>query len=379
VGEYVAACLAGVMDFPEALTLVAERGRLMASAPAGAMLALALGEDEATPLLEAVGPGVRLAVINGPRQCVAAGEEAAVAALEARVAALGRPARRLAVSHAFHCHLMDPILEPFRAAVAKVPLRPPRLALASNLSGGWLSPEQATDPGYWVAHLRGQVRFAANLALLLADPDRVLVEAGPGQVLTRLALASGAEAGRALASQPHPSPLDGGSDLRLALGGLWLRGPEPDWPALGAGRPRRRVPLPTYRFQRRRLWVSPEPLPTAPPARETGDLDDEAAPSPSAPADLCQALSEVWREVFGLAAVRPEDDFLGLGGDSLLAVRLAARIKERLGRNVAVADIFTCRTVSALAQSLNGGASASPPRPEQTPPARPAAREEGTL
>jgi acyl transferase domain-containing protein/acyl carrier protein len=382
VGEYVAACLAGVMDFPEALALVAERGRLMGSAPTGAMLALALAEDEARSLVEAVGPGVCLAVVNGPRQCVAAGEETAVAELEARVAALGRPARRLAVSHAFHCHLMDPILEDFRAAVAKVDLRPPRIPMASNLSGGWLTAEQATDPDYWVRHLRGQVRFAANLALLLAEPDRVLLEAGPGQVLTRLALANGAEPSRALASQPHPANLDERSSLRLALAGLWLRGWEPDWKALSGERPRRRVPLPSYPFQRRRLWVDPAVASgTVRSVRQTGSLDDRPLARTSAPADMCAALGEVWREVFGLPAVTPDDDFLVLGGDSLLAVRLAARIKERLGRPVAVADIFTCRTVRALALSLNGGRSAAHASncPASPVLVAPVTREEGVL
>lgn len=383
VGEYVAACLAGVMDFPAALGLVVERGRLMGSAPAGAMLALAMPEDQALALVEQCGPGVCLAVVNSPRQCVAAGEAPAIARLEATAQALGRPAHRLAVSHAFHCHLMDPVLDRFRAAVARVELKPPRIACASNLSGGWLTPEQATDPDYWVAHLRGQVRFAANLGLLLSDPERVLVEAGPGQTLTRLALASGAEPGRAIATQPRPSPLDGRASLRLALGQLWTQGWEPDWTTLHG--PRRRTPLPTYPFQRVRLWLDPERqepslVPTPPrvaAARETGSLDGEAPPARVSSRELLEAVIQVWREVFGRPEIGPDGDFLNLGGDSLLAVRLAARIKERLGRTVPVATIFELRTVQAVAMRLNGGGGG----PASVPPGAGAGvqREEGLL
>jgi acyl transferase domain-containing protein len=225
-----------------------------------------------------------------------------------------------------------------------------------------------------VRHLRGQVRFAANLALLLAEPDRVLVEAGPGQTLTRLAQANGAEPARALATQPQPASLDGCSSLLLALSGLWLRGWEPDWAALTNGLPRARVPLPTYPFQRRRLWIDPVAPAPARAERETGGLDDAPPAQASAPADqpqtLAQALTAVWQEVFGLPGLGPADDFLTLGGDSLLAVRLVARIKERLGRPVAVAAIFECRTAEALARALASGLAATPPAP---------AREEGVL
>ncbi|MCA1989327.1 MAG: acyltransferase domain-containing protein, partial [Desulfarculus sp.] len=379
VGEYVAACLAGVMDFPAALRLVAERGRLMGSAPQGAMLALAMSEEQAGVLVEECGPGVCLAVVNGPRQCVAAGEPEAIARLETMVEALGRSAHRLKVSHAFHCHLMDPVLDRFRAAVAQVELRPPRIACASNLSGGWLTPEQAVDPDYWVAHLRGQVRFAANLALLLGDSERVLVEVGPGQTLTRLALASGAAEGQAIATLPHPSPLDGRANLRLALGQLWIQGWEPDWTTLHGQR--RRVPLPTYPFQRVRLWVDPAPPETAPSrvptSREIGCLDDVAHPR-RLPADSpLEAVIQVWREVFGRPEIGADGDFLDLGGDSLLAVRLVARIKARLGRTVPVALVFELRTARALAARLNGGAPA--PSLAAREPQPTIAREEGAL
>ena len=186
IGEYVAATLAGVMEFADALALVATRGRLMASVPRGAMLAVSLSEAEVRALLAADAEPPEIATINGARQCVLAGPEAAVARLERAVAALGRPARRLAVSHAFHCALMDPILEPFGEAVARVPLRPATLPLLSNLTGGFADPAAPADPGYWVRHLRGTVRFADNLRHLLEDPARLLVEAGPGVTLSRL-------------------------------------------------------------------------------------------------------------------------------------------------------------------------------------------------
>ncbi|MFH1058253.1 MAG: acyltransferase domain-containing protein, partial [Pseudomonadota bacterium] len=364
IGEYVAACLAGVMDFEAALDLVAERGRLMASAQQGAMLALALGEEDARRLLEAGGEDVALAVVNGPRQCVAAGPEAAIAGLEAAARGLGRPAHRLAVSHAFHCALMEPILADFATAVARVELRPPAIPCLSNLSGGWLDAAEATDPGYWVRHLRHTVRFADNLALLLAEPGRILVEAGPGVVLSRLVRANGAGPERAVATQPEAAQAarsDGRASLLAGLGALWCQGVDLDWAALFADAPRRRLPLPTYPFQRRRLWIEP-----AAPARDCGRLDDSPAPAPApaaAPAGPPEALATIltaWREVFGLPGIGQDDDFFALGGDSLLAVRIAGRLSEGLGCKVGVAQILAALTPAGLAAALDAGGSAAP-------------------
>jgi acyl transferase domain-containing protein len=257
IGEYVAACLSGVFALDDALALVAARGRLMQPLPAGAMLAVPLGESELRPLL---GAELSIAAINAPRACVVSGCVAAIAALERQLTEQGLDTRRLHTSHAFHSPMIDPIIEPFAALVRRIPLNRPTIPFVSNLTGTWISPTEATDPQYWAHHLRGTVRFADGIAELLREPDRALLEVGPGQTLTTLLRQNiVADAERAvIASMRHPR--DQRSDELLvlsALGWLWLAGVAVDWAGFVAHERRRRLPLPTYPFERQRYWIEP--------------------------------------------------------------------------------------------------------------------------
>jgi amino acid adenylation domain-containing protein len=360
IGEYVAACVAGVMGFEDALRLVVARGRLMASVPRGAMLAVSLPEADLLPLLAQ--SGADLAAVNSPRQCVASGTGAQVDALAKLVAATGKPTVRLPVSHAFHSALMEPILDAFAAEVAKIRLSPPAIPIVSNLSGDWLKAEEATDPAYWVRHLRGTVRFADGLRRLTADPARLLVEAGPGVALTRLARGAGLAEARAIATQPPRSAsghaaLEGHAAFLTALGRLWVAGTPVDRLA-AAGNSPRRVSLPGYPFERVRLWIEPGTSTigvSEKPATSAGN----GAPPPMDSA--AEAIADVWRDLLGVATFGPDDDFLALGGDSLIAVRIAARLRLRLGCEVAPSAVFREGTVARLARSLSAGHAAIGP------------------
>jgi phthiocerol/phenolphthiocerol synthesis type-I polyketide synthase E len=253
VGELVAATLAGVFTVDDALRLVAARGRLMQSLPAGAMLAVALPEAELLPRLA---DPVGLAAVNGPDSCVVSGPAEAVRALEARLEADGVECRRLHTSHAFHSAMMDPVLAPFRELVGRAAPRAPSVPYVSSLTGTWITAAEATDPGYWARQLRHAVRFADGVATLLEADGRVLIETGPGRTLGRLVPRPGAHA--VIASLPHPK--DAGDDVRAladAVGRAWSEGVAIDWAAYGAGRGGRRIPLPTYPFERQRYWVEP--------------------------------------------------------------------------------------------------------------------------
>lgn len=350
VGEYVAACLAGVMDFAAALRLVAARGRLMATAPRGAMLAVSLSEERLAPILAAA--GADLAAVNGPLQCVAAGTEEQIAAVADAVAALGKTAKRLAVSHAFHSALMEPILDDFAREVRQVKLAPPRLPVLSNVTGDWLTAEMATDAAYWVRHLRGTVRFADGLKNLTAEPRHLLVEVGPGLGLSRLARAGGVSEARVVSTQPEASAAvsaDGRETLLRALGRLWSAGIPVTVPAA------RRVPLPPYPFDEVRLWIEPGAAAT-PPMPGTSEIVARLKPAVRPSATDAQAMvAEIWRDVLGGAAIGPDDDFLALGGDSLIAVRIAARLRERFGCEVSVETVFRGGTVAGLAGLLDSG------------------------
>ncbi len=255
IGEYVAATLAGVMSLPDALALVAARGKLMQSLAGGAMLAVPLPEAEVVPLL---GPQLSLAAVNAPARTVVAGPEEAVESFARQLQARGLAPRRLQTSHAFHSPMMEPILGPFLREVERVPLAPPRVPFLSNVSGTWITPEEATDPGYWARHLRHPVRFGEGVGRLLEEPGRVLLEVGPGNSLAGMARQHPDRQPwqPALASLPGPRERKSESlVLQRTVGELWLHGVTADWTGFYRHERRRRCSLPTYPFERQRYWV----------------------------------------------------------------------------------------------------------------------------
>ncbi len=258
VGEYVAACLAGVMSLEDALALVAARGRLMQGVPHGAMLSVSLPEREVVPLLD---ERLSLAAVNSPSFCVVAGETQAVEELEQRLTGDGRHCRRLHTSHAFHSRMMEPILAPFGELVKATKLNPPRVPYISNLTGAAIRPDEATDPLYWVRQLRETVRFDAGLQELFHIPQAILLEVGPGQTLHTLARRhehkNAAHVSIASLPRPQEQQTDAESIMRAA-GEIWLAGRRLDWLSFNSGRRNRRVPLPTYPFERTRYWIEPQ-------------------------------------------------------------------------------------------------------------------------
>jgi acyl transferase domain-containing protein/thioesterase domain-containing protein/NADPH-dependent curcumin reductase CurA/NAD(P)-dependent dehydrogenase (short-subunit alcohol dehydrogenase family)/acyl carrier protein len=300
IGEYVAACLAGVFSLPDALGLVAERGRCMQQASPGTMLAVPLPAAEVERLVARPGSRLDLAVVNGPTQSVIGGPENAVAALQAELAARGVQCQRLQTSHAFHSALMEPVLAAFADRVRRVALHPPTVPYLANLTGTWARPEDAIDPNYWVRHLRHTVRFSNCLAALTADPGRVLLEVGPGRILSSLARQQ-CPGVTAVASLGRAG--DEARDVELflrACGQLWVTGCKVEAAGLYAGQGRRRAALPTYPFERQRFWVEPDaaavasaPPPAAANMERNNDIEDwfylpswkRAVPPPARPAD----------------------------------------------------------------------------------------------
>ncbi len=264
IGEYVAACLAGVFSLEDALFLVATRGQLMQQLPTGAMLAVPLPEQQVQSLLDVEtfhGTSLQIAAINGPSQCVVSGVTEAVNALLSKLLEQGVECRRLHTNHAFHSQMMEPILEPFTLAVKKVNLKPPNIPYLSNVTGTWITADQATNPSYWAKHLRSCVRFADGLQQLLKQPDRILLEIGPGRTLSTLAKQHPDQADRQLVLCSLRHPKDEQSDvafLLTTLGKLWLAGVQLDWSGFYTHERRHRIPLPTYPFERQRYWIEPQ-------------------------------------------------------------------------------------------------------------------------
>jgi acyl transferase domain-containing protein/acyl carrier protein len=339
VGEIAAAHVAGVLSLPDAAALVAARGRLMGSLPAGgAMTAIAASEEEVVPLL---GNGAWLAAVNGPASVVVSGEAAAVDAVAAALP--GRRSRRLRVSHAFHSPLMEPMLAEFAAVAAGLSYAEPVLSMVSNVTGELAEPGQLADPGYWVRHVLEPVRFAAGLAALRGAGATWFAEAGPGRALTALALVgveAAAEAGgvdsasgagedgedgpggtgpvAAVAlldgspgGRAGADPQEGAGEERSLVAGLaqlFTAGAAVDWAAWYAGTGARRVALPTYPFQRERYWPRPG----------------------NGPGDVTAAGLTAARHPLLGAAVELADD-----GEVVLTGRLSAAVQPWLARDAA--------------------------------------------
>jgi len=423
LGEYVAACLAEVFSLEDALRLVTERARWIGGLPSGAMLAVPLPEAELRPWIERT--DLDLAATNGPRTGVVSGPPEAVEDLERRLAEAGHPARRLRTTHAFHSRAMWPVAERLIDLVREIGPRPPRIPLLSNVTGTWMTDEQATDPGAWAEHLLRPVRFAEGIAELWSEPGRVLLEIGPGQSLSSLALQhpAAARSGDPVALPSLPSSYESRHDLETVLGTLgklWLAGVAADWPKVWAREERRRVELPTYPFERQRYWLQGEAggTPEAPPL-PSADLDDLAQETeallatvrsadlaaieeqaeklasllgrlregrgsepPSAalslhprpglrtpyvePAtELERMVTSLWQRLLGIDQVGRHDSFFDLGGDSLLATQALTRVRDAFGVDIPLPSLFEDPTPAgsaALIERLRGGAADQAPR-----------------
>ncbi len=255
IGEYVAACLSGVFSLEDALKIVAARGRLMQSMPAGAMLSVQLDESGVQPYLN---DAISIGAINSEGVTVLSGTLEAIETLEQQFSEKNIEYRRLHTSHAFHSAMMNPILDTFRGTVEQVTLNEPQLPYVSNVSGMWISKEQAMDPAYYATHLRSGVRFMDNVGKLLETENMILLEVGPGTSLTTLARRHPQNTlGRVmLSSLPHPQDNTADNAVLLnTIGMLWMRGVQMDWMQYYGEERRLRVPLPGYPFERQRYWI----------------------------------------------------------------------------------------------------------------------------
>ena len=381
IGEYVAACLAGVISLEDSLRMLAVRAQSIDHLAPGAMLAIAAPEAEIRPLLT---PEIFVAGINGNSLCVVAGPPEPVDALKDRLIREGEiVCRRLLATHAFHSPLMQPVTEELTKIARSIRLSPPQIPYISNVTGKPITDSEATDAAYWARHLTQPVQFAAGLQYLCSPSAPVLLEVGPGQMLTSLAeqyLAGRGVADRiTLASLPHSSDAQPDRAFILnTLGSLWLAGIEPDWNGVHRHESRSRIPLPTYPFERQRYWLTPskrpaqkyasEPAITQPVAassahqsisydqiiaEQNGDNGNSRAHLGAeyvAPANSTeQRIAKIWEELLGIHPIGIHDEFLRLGGNSLLAIRVAAELREAFQVDFPLAALLKSPTVAEIA------------------------------
>jgi acyl transferase domain-containing protein/acyl carrier protein len=258
IGEYVAACLAGVFSFEDTLKIVAQRGLFIQAQASGNMLSVALSEEKLTTYLQA---GCELASVNGPENCVISGSDSVISAAEATLTAAGIAVQRLHVSHAFHSSLVAEAGRDLAALIAELPRKVPKMPFISNVTGTWITDQQATDPEYWAAHLAQTVHFHQGLRTLIAAQNFVLLEVGPSNVLSQLAGRDPQVKAQAsiITSLPHVRKnTEEAQHIATTLGRLWLEGVNVDWSRFYTEQPRR-IALPTYPFERKRFWVDAQP------------------------------------------------------------------------------------------------------------------------
>ncbi len=363
LGEYVAACLAGVFSLEDALTIVAKRAQLIQQLPAGAMLGVSMSAADILPLL---GDRLSLAAINTPHHCVVSGEADAMDELEQQLLAQGIACMRVQNSHAFHSQMMEPIVDRFAELIGSFRPNAPRIPFVSNVTGEWITAEQASDPMYWARHLCQTVRLADGLHALCQDEELVLLEVGPGQTLCSFAL-QGQQAGLIALPTLRPSYEKRG-DLQFLLGSigqLWISGGAMEWQGMHQQERRLRVPLPTYPFERKRYWIEAKSVRSVTPAasvadqhqEEEGSLQLHARPHLSTPFatptnEQEATIVRMYQELLGIDGVGVHDNFFQLGGNSLIGMQLISRLRGEYEIELPLSALFEALTAAELAVTV---------------------------
>jgi len=253
IGEYVAACIAGVFTLEDALKIVVKRGALMAQMPTGTMVSVPLSEEDIKSYLH---NGIWYSVQNSPRLQVLSGSEESIAELMVQLEKDQIVATRLHTSHAFHSGMMEQALTPFIEFLSSIKFSVPQLKFISNVSGDWAG-DEVTTPTYWARHLRETVRFSAGIETLLAhDAQQFFLEVGPGHTLASLVKAQQVSLSQISSSLPHARNSDHALwTFNSALAAMWLAGNRVNWTPLYDKQQPSRVRLPTYPFERKRYWI----------------------------------------------------------------------------------------------------------------------------
>lgn len=349
IGEFAAACLAGIFSLEDAVKLVANRGRMMQELPGGSMLSVRAAEEDVAKRLP---EGCSIAANNGPQLCVASGPHEAIAKLQAELEKEEITCKLLVTSHAFHSPMMEPMVEPYRKVVEGVQLNAPRIPIISTVTAEWLKDDEATSPTYWSDHVRATVRFAQAVKFAWQDADpadtkvvagsRVMLEVGPRTTATTLARQQSTDPKKQTAVSSLGAEAGNGAELAQllkAVGGLWQSGISIDWEKFHGQEERRRISMPTYAFERIRHWVEPNaPLmvdghrtaaATASTTANTAIVDA----SLSAKDQLIAQIKHLLEESSGLelANASNEDTFLEMGLDSLFLTQVATSLSKKFG------------------------------------------------
>lgn len=340
IGEFVAAHLAEVFSLEDALHIVSIRGKMVSELPKGSMLSIKMEKNDLIPLIP---QNLSLAAINSQNSCVVSGEDDAIAELARKLDSMEVPNKVLATSHAFHSHMMDPIMDTFLEMLKKINLSKPSIPIVSTVTGDWLKDSEAEDPAYWAKHLRKTVDFSGALNTVSTLDMPIILEVGPGMVTASLARQQiGRKAASILNSLDKTADSDEQRNLLSVLGELWTRGISPDWRSFYGGEIPETCNIPHYAFNKKRCWVDPvEPINRmAEKALESASSDQpklttssvESSPSPSSENLAKNKLLHILEKASGIPANEIQNNltFSQQGFDSLLLTQLAFNVKKEL-------------------------------------------------
>jgi amino acid adenylation domain-containing protein/non-ribosomal peptide synthase protein (TIGR01720 family) len=368
VGEYVAACVAGVFSLEDGLKLIATRGRLMQSLPQnGEMVAALVSERQVAPVIQPYLQEVAIAALNGPDSVVISGKRSTIRLVVAQLEATGIKTTSLQVSHAFHSPLIEPMLKEFARVASEVTYSPPKINLISNVTGE-LAEAQVATPEYWCRHVRQPVRFAAGMEALYRAGYEVFVECGPKPILLgmgRKCLPEGV--GRWL-----PSLRPGHEDwqqILQSLAQLYVEGVQVDWSGFDQDYERRKVPLPTYPFQRQRYWIEtiqkqsiqvPDPSEISDigtkKSGQISELQNNITLQTMQRTKILSQLRSLIAKVFLLSPseVKAHVHWLEMGADSILLMESVRNIENTYGIKIAIRQLFEdLSTLDALATYID--------------------------
>jgi len=361
IGEYVAACIAGVFSLEDGLTLIIERGKLVQSLSEGKMLAVSLSQQEIAKYLEEA--DLDIAVINDPESCVISGSVGAINKLNEKLQHEGIGCKLLKVSHAFHSRMLEPILTQFYTIVNKIKLSKPIIPFISNLTGNWIDNTKVIRPQYWVDHLRHTVNFTQGLECLFKTQNlenSMFLEVGPSQVLTSLARRHKSRKSNVIlpCMKRFNENTSDNVPLLNVLGNLWAIGIEIDWNQFYEHN-KCRIPLPHYPFNNQPYWISSSTSThITQQVKQNDKINKEsllinntsvikqiATPNEEHLQDI---ILSIWKDFLGFDKISIYEDFFVLGGDSLLAIRIVTKIRKIFNIELRLQDILGNPTIAQL-------------------------------
>lgn len=364
LGEWVAACTAGVLTLEHAITAVWHRGRLMHSVSGdGAALTVFASKEDVLPHLN---ENTYFAAENAPTLTLISGPKEAVLALMTRLKEENINSRLLDITVAVHSPLLDTIIQPFEEILRGLKFSKPSVPIFSTATGTHLTEKQALDPHYWAFQMRSPVQFSSTVQELSGHyPSPLILETGPGKALTTLCQLQRKNANQysAVASLDPKTFDNEHKQILHAVGQLWCSGISIDFSQLSAEKTRKCVSLPTYCFDRKRFWIDPPSM----TASEQSDIkssniagEKSAALRQTAAVQQTNAnsipvetrLTQIWKDILGVNSIGPNDDFNDLGGDSLTAVRLMERIRRETNIGLPLGALTAAPTIAQMAKLI---------------------------